>query len=181
MHMTHHIYCLQLISFFEICAHPHHSSERVHSTMSMLDSLIRTLSLTHVDRGNPRVSTFVSQLVPTISPTSHSQHPVNSWDTPVSPLHSNTPSAHCNCTSFTLGRNNVVAQQTTPLWLTTPAWGENWTEAEVIREECRRVVWSSVTLSAGHSSYTAAGGGFAQMDLFINDPSNVGYSDEIKV
>lgn len=167
---------LQLCGFFEISAHPEHSTPRVRSAMSMLDSLIRALSLTAIDKDNPNVSTFARHSVPAVpsfsetqvhSPWNPSPHPNSSHlRTPPSPK-------HCGCAAFTLGHNSPIAQQITPLWLTTPAWKEEWTDAEIRKEECRRVVWSSMMLAAGHSSYTTACSGFSQMDLTINDPSSV--------
>ncbi|KAH8104576.1 hypothetical protein BXZ70DRAFT_921504 [Cristinia sonorae] len=164
-----------LIAFFEICAHPYHSSYRVQASFSLLDSLIRSLSLTQVDKDDARVSEFSSQLVPKVSLlSSHPRGHQHGWD-------SSTPQGHpavvpsqdgCTCASYTLGHNNPTAQRVTPLWLTTPAWGANWSEAEINKEECRRVVWSSMMLSAGHSSYTTASGGFSQLNLFVSDPAN---------
>ncbi|THH30719.1 hypothetical protein EUX98_g3454 [Antrodiella citrinella] len=166
------VHAAWLISFFEICAHPYHSSNRVQSTFAMLDSLIRTLSLTQVDKEDARVTTFASQLVPIVSSAPHTGPHLSHWDASTSQLHAEETASPCTCASYTLGHINPMAQQVTPLWLTTPAWGANWSEAEITKEECRRVVWSSMMLSAGHSSYTAANGSFSQMDLFINNPSN---------
>lgn len=142
--------------------------------MSMLDSLIRTMSLTAIDKDHPTVSTFARHSVPSVpsfsDPELHNawgpSTPLNSSQTPPSPL-------CCNCALFTLGHASPIAQRVTPLWLTTPAWKEDWTDAEIRKEECRRVVWSSMMLAAGHSSYTTACSGFSQMDLSINDPSSV--------
>ncbi|KAL4250671.1 hypothetical protein ABKN59_005386 [Abortiporus biennis] len=158
-----------LIGFFEISAHPNHSTNRVRSAMGMLDSLIRSLSLTQLDKDDPRVSTFTSRLVPTVSSeTSDVAH----WDPTLQRVPHDHSTHQCTCSSFTLGHNSPIAQEVTPLWLTTPAWKEDWSEADVRKEECRRIVWSSMMLAAGHSLYTSACAGFTQMDLFIADPSN---------
>ncbi|TCD70530.1 hypothetical protein EIP91_002876 [Steccherinum ochraceum] len=166
------VHAAWLIAFFEICAHPQHSGLRVHSTFSTLDGLIRTLALTQVDKDDARVTAFAAHLVPTIPASSHPQSQINQWNPSASQVPTESVQSPCTCAAYTLGHNNSSAQQVTPLWLTTPAWGSNWTEAEISKEECRRVVWSSMMLSAGHSSYTSASGGFAQMDLFVNDPAN---------
>ena len=146
----------------------------------MLDSLIRTLSLTQVDIGESRVSAFASQIVPSI-PTSPQSHSLHQWSPSASQLPAETNPGPCTCASYTLGHVNPRAQQVTPLWLTTPAWDPNWSEAEISKEECRRIVWSSMMLSAGHSSYASAKGGFSDMDLYINDPSNVRYFRSVQL
>ena len=144
--------------------------------MLMLDSLIRTLSLTSIDKDDPTVSTFAPHSVPAIPSFADTQEH-SPWDPTIPPnsshLQTDSSSKHCDCVVFTLGHNSPAAQQVTPLWLTTPAWKEGWVDAEIRKEECRRVVWSSMILAAGHSSYTTACSGFSQMDLSINDPSSV--------
>jgi len=78
----------------------------------------------------------------------------------------------CGCDELTLGRIDPSAHKHTPMWLTTPAWQDEWSEAEVRREGCRRLAWSAMTLAAGYSSYASATG-FAPLDLFITEPTNV--------
>ena len=165
---------IQLFAFFEISAHPEHSTSRVRSAMSMLDSLIRTMSLTSIDKDHPTVSTFARHSVPVV-PSFSDPRVHRPWDLSTPLNSSQTPQSqeHCNCAPFTLGHASPIAQQVTPLWLTTPAWKEDSTDAEIRKEECRRVVWSSMMLAAAHSSYTTACSGFSQMDLSINDPSSV--------
>ena len=55
---------------FEIQAHPKSSSTRSRSAFLMLDSLIRSLSLTVLDVDDPRTSTFVPGTVPVVPPSS---------------------------------------------------------------------------------------------------------------
>ena len=63
-----------------------------------------------------------------------------------------------------------------PLWDMTPTWQSEWTESDIRKEECRRLVWSSVMLTAGHSSYTAASPDMETQQLFLMDPRNVSLS-----
>ncbi|KAG5639438.1 hypothetical protein H0H81_002309 [Sphagnurus paluster] len=55
-----------LLALFEVCAHPLHSSERCNSSMVVLDSIIRSLSLTLVDANDPKASTFLPGSVPAV-------------------------------------------------------------------------------------------------------------------
>lgn len=186
------------MSFFEISAHPHHHTDRVRSALSQLDSLLRSMALCSVDQDDPRVSRFTNRTVPAVSaPPSHVQSLPPQWEPhhqhthhPTYPHHlqhpqtlpstpyvtPNPPSpSSCCCANFTLGHNSNTAKEWTPLWLTTPTWQDSWPEADIRKEECRRIVWSSMMLTAGHSSYTVAWGGSAQLDLFINNPANVSF------
>ncbi|KAI0070393.1 hypothetical protein K474DRAFT_816565 [Panus rudis PR-1116 ss-1] len=169
-----------VIAFFEISAHPRHSTDRVRSALSMLDSLIRSMSLMSLDQDDPRVTRFETRSVPVVStPTSHTQSlPVN-WDNHSHPhphpqlgVGIPPPTSSCNCSSYTLVSHAPNAREITPMWLTTPAWADEHNEGEVRREECRRIVWSSMMLTAGHTMYISACSGFTPIDLYIHDPSN---------
>ncbi|CDO71478.1 hypothetical protein BN946_scf184909.g72 [Trametes cinnabarina] len=229
-----------LIAFFEICAHPLHSTARVRSSMGMLDSLLRSLGLLSIDAEDPRVSIFTSSVpaVMAASPrrvrqpsledlslglqagqvpalTDSPPQNLQQWqpDLPISPL-STRPliptqvypgqyptapplqlpepqlavpsysavemmpqltqptSPTCSCMAFTLGHTWPMVHEFAPLWDMTPTWQSHWTESEIRKEECRRLVWSSVMLTAGHSSYTAASPDLEVQQLFLMDPRN---------
>lgn len=81
--------------------------------------------------------------------------------------------APCSCMTFTLGHTWPMVREFAPLWDMTPTWQSEWTESEIRKEECRRLVWSSVVLTAGHSSYTAASSAMEVQQLFLMDPRNV--------
>ncbi|KAJ7095744.1 hypothetical protein B0H15DRAFT_774458 [Mycena belliarum] len=172
-----------LLAMFEICAHPLHSSDRSSSAMKRLDSIIRALSLTMVDANDPYTSTFPRGKVPAVaSPASappglglglmprsgHPQYPHS---------HSHASAMHvsadrgCACVSLTLGVQWAPAHEHTPAWAKTPAWDTSWSEAEIRKESCRRLCWSSIILAAGHSNYTFANRSHI-VELFISDPSN---------
>ena len=78
--------------------------------------------------------------------------------------------------TFTLGHTWPMIREFAPLWDMTPTWQSEWTESDIRKEECRRLVWSSVMLTAGHSSYTAASPDMETQQLFLMDPRNVSLS-----
>ncbi|KAF8073616.1 hypothetical protein FPV67DRAFT_1478620 [Lyophyllum atratum] len=175
-----------LLALFEVCAHPLHSSERSNSSMIMLDSIIRSLSLTFVDAGDPNTSIFSPGEVPAVleqhrdpswfpdrevdfNPHLPSAKPKH-WRSLNSPRESSADSG-CSCRSMTLGAHWPEGNDHTPLWTSTPAWNNSWSEAEIRKESCRRLCWSSTILAAGHASYTTAHRSDA-LNLFISDPSN---------
>ena len=162
---------------FEICAHPRHSSERSTSAMIVLDSIIRSLSLTTVDANDPKTSIFTPGAVPAVPEAQN-----NSWasepclpsnlrhslQSPVQP-----PSkTGCSCQLMTLSGCWPQSREHVPLWASTPAWNSS-SEGEIRKESCRRLCWSSMMLAAGHASYTTAHRSSA-LNLFISDPANVG-------
>ncbi|KAF8887164.1 hypothetical protein BD779DRAFT_1528462 [Infundibulicybe gibba] len=175
-----------LLALFEVCAHPRHSSERTTSSLILLDSIIRSLSLTFVDADDPSASTFLPGSVPAItarpqrSDVWFPSEQLNSNDLaygtgsssvrePASPLPQN--GAGCSCMSLTLGEHWAHAHEYTPLWMSTPAWQASGSEADIRKESCRRLCWSSMILAAGHISYTTAHKSHV-LDLFITDPAN---------
>lgn len=140
------------------------------ASMAMLDSIIRTLSLTSIDAADKDVSVFTSHHVPSVQ-VNLEQASKLFWDSPETPA----PDAHgasCECAALSLGHRWASAAEHTPLWLSTPAWDDNWTDNEVRKESCRRLVWSTVTLAAAHSSYATAQKSSGP-DLFVSNPSNV--------
>ncbi|KAF7768132.1 transcriptional regulator family: Fungal Specific TF [Agaricus bisporus var. burnettii] len=100
-----------LLSLFEVCAHPLHSTERSYSALVMLDSIIRSLSLTLVDVDNPHATTFLPGTVPIVQTRNQSE---NAW-CGVQPLPvigaryipdsppEQTYEIGCSCKSLTLG------------------------------------------------------------------------------
>ncbi|KAF5382644.1 hypothetical protein D9615_002795 [Tricholomella constricta] len=176
-----------LLALFEVCSHPLHSSERSNSSMVMLDSIIRSLSLTFVDAGDPKASTFSPGTVPAVlqRPRDSDWFPDQELDfNPHRPSANGKSSLHnlssvregpgevgCSCRSMTLSAHWPECNEHTPLWTSTPAWNSSWGEAEIRKESCRRLCWSSMILAAGHASYTTAHRSDA-LNLFISDPSN---------
>ena len=153
---------LKLIAFFEVCSHPQHSPERVVSSMMMLDSLVRYMNLMTVDAEDPRAIRWpegVPPIVPRHRKTSPTLQAVHTADT-------------CDCRDQTLGHHWPPAANTVPSWISTPAWPDGLSESELQREECRRLIWSSVQLLAVYNSYSVARG-TQVVDFALCNASNV--------
>jgi len=73
--------------------------------------------------------------------------------------------------AFTLGVNWPQASQHTPFWLFTAAWNPDWSIAEIRQEECRRLCWSTLSMTAGYTTYQTAMG-MQLNDMFILQPSS---------
>lgn len=170
---------------FEISAHPLRSNGRCTSSFSTLDSIIRTLSLTQIDAEDPSASAFRPRSVPRVLPP-HGMAPYHAPQPPyprnlllqggypTAPMHTGTFARHstgipvelsppsisrgCSCFELSHGRVWPYAQEHTPLWMFTPAWRPDWTPMEIRKEECRRLVWSTLTLIAGYTTYRSAMG-----------------------
>lgn len=162
---------VQLLALFEVCAHPRHSSGRSTSSMVMLDSIIRSLSLTLVDADDPNTTMFPPGTVPAVD-APKARPPQHLYTGGTSPSHPSNGTAGCSCTALRLQEHWPSAAEHAPLWSATPAWDDSWTEGEIRKESCRRLCWSSMILAAGHISYTTAQRSEG-LDLFISDPANV--------
>ncbi|CCM03520.1 uncharacterized protein FIBRA_05654 [Fibroporia radiculosa] len=162
-----------MIAFFEVCTHPLHATQRVRSSLSMLDSLLRYLSLATVDRNDPRVTVFPPRCAPVIAAASEVHHRDSQEFYVVQHSTRTSPSSQdpCWCASYTFGQMSPSGMELAPLWSHTPAWINSWTEGEIQKEECRRLVWSSVMLIAGYTSYNVAAS-MPQIELFAMDPAN---------
>ena len=139
---------LQLIAFFEVCAHPRHSTQRVTSSMMMLDSLVRYMNLMTIDVADARVIRW-PESAPPIVPRPRRTSPTS----PTTPTHD-----ACSCRDQTLGHQWSLAVTTVPSWVSTPGWPVGFPESEIQKEECRRLIWSSIQLFAGYNSYSIARG-----------------------
>jgi hypothetical protein len=84
----------------------------------------------------------------------------------------------CNCNSLLLSQNSPKSQVITPLWGFTPDWTPEWSEAEVEREEARRLVWSSLILVASHTSHAVSHGIHRReaLDFWMTRAENVSLS-----
>ena len=140
------------------------STERATSAMIMLDSIIRALALTAIDAADTSASVFAPRAVPTVPTQRSSQAPILQGET--------QPQQSCACQALSLGHNWPMASNFTPLWLHTAAWDQAWSEAEIRKEESRRLCWSALALAAAHTSHAAA---FSQapLDFYLIQPSNV--------
>ncbi|KAK0487403.1 hypothetical protein IW261DRAFT_1447708 [Armillaria novae-zelandiae] len=169
-----------LLALFEVCAHPTHTRERAVSSLVMLDSYIRSLSLTFVDADDPQTSHFSPGAVPSVAQKPGEVY-YNSYTTSSESqyLHHNhyssspspNGSVECVCASLSLGVHYPETLEHAPLWAHTPAWNSHWSEGDIRRESCRRLCWSALSLAAGHVAYANANH-HQGPELFISDPSN---------
>ena len=143
----------------------------------MLDSLIRCLRLSSLDEDDPRVTRFGPRTAPVVSsfpPPHRHRDPVEfiAAQQTGSLRHPPNVPAKCWCANYTLGNLSPDTIELAPLWSHTAGWLAHWTEGDIRREECRRLIWSSVILIAGYASYNTATGKLLP-ELALMDPSNV--------
>ena len=183
-------------------AHPRTSTSRTRSAFKNLDSLIQSLSLTMLDIADSRTTIFLPGQVPIVPSTtpmsSAAAPPLFDYDNVAPGLappavylrqhglvpghshaHSYTPPANdsqwqCGCSSYSLGNNWPLSVELAPAWTCTPMWPDSADEGEMQKEECRRLVWSTVMLTASHNTKTTAGTDREPHHLWIKDPANVG-------
>lgn len=81
----------------------------------------------------------------------------------------------CNCNSLLLSLNSPKSQVITPLWGFTPDWTPEWSEAEIEKEEARRLVWASLILVAAHTTHAASHGIHRReaLDFWLTRAENV--------
>ncbi|KAF9221637.1 hypothetical protein BS17DRAFT_785095 [Gyrodon lividus] len=163
-----------LLALFEVCTHPHHTRERCASGVFMLDIIIRTLSLTFVDMENPDAAKFSPRAVPSVLSVSNSWVGNSSFPNGTG-VGSTSPTTYplqgCSCVSRSLGQRWAASHEQTPLWISSPAWDDSWSEAEIRKETCRRLCWSSLMLISGHTSYVTSTKR-APPEMFILEPAN---------
>ena len=181
----------QFISYYEMQGHSDRQWDRCEEAVQLLDSLIRLLSLNNLDADRPeaRYAIFATsaramaeQSLFTDPTTTHT-HPYpnvlpegNGFSEMVGIPELNGPvegPSRCACLKYTLKEQWPTVSEVAPLWEMTTMWPEGLHESEIRKEECRRLVWSSVMLSAGQNSYTAADGEIDRTELFIKDYRNV--------
>ena len=160
--------------------------------MATLDNIIRFLSLTFIDAEE---STTVHERPENGLPYNLGQLGCTSHIIP-SPLYSRRPikdgilrrnrhasqllhhapqqvkTGSCPCNNLNLGRHWDDASKYVPFWTFTPAWNPAWTDAEIRKEECRRLCWNTLLVIAGYTSYLAAVG-LDIFKMFLLDSSNV--------
>lgn len=177
----------KILSFFEVCAHPQQQTTRIHAALNILDSIIRSLSISYLDANNPTASTFIRNAVPVIEVSSEKYVSLpQRYPIPISmpsltqqyaqqqqiAIDPTVRASSCPCERLSLGFQWPEAQTQAPLWVATPMWNREWTEGEIKKEECRRLCWSALMLVSGHSSFAAAVN-WSRLDLFMVEPSNV--------
>ncbi|KAG9102780.1 hypothetical protein FRC06_001144 [Ceratobasidium sp. 370] len=152
-----------LLALFEVSAHPEHSTTRSRSALIFLDNIIRLLGLTVLDVMDPSVKVFSPDQVPRLPLSPKNDSLIPSVQYPLTAHSASTVPATCACHALSIACTTTHAQMT-PFWISSPGWDPTWTEAEIRREESRRLVWSSLTLAAGFTAHDAA---------FARDPAEL--------
>ncbi|KAL7279744.1 hypothetical protein ACG7TL_006151 [Trametes sanguinea] len=80
--------------------------------------------------------------------------------------------SHCNCTELAITQDWPTVQEVAPSWGGTIKWPKGMSEAELRKEECRRLVWATVTLTATLNTYTSVIGDDGVTPLSIKNPRN---------
>jgi hypothetical protein len=155
----------------------------MHSSLNILDSILRLLAMRELDANNPTASKFSRNAVPAVEVSSEKCVPQNSisMSSPTQQgasnhqplIDTNIPQSGCPCDKLSLGHQWPEARKQVPFWVSTPMWNREWSEGEIKKEECRRVCWSSLMLVTGQTSFAAAVN-WRPQDLFMIEPSNVG-------
>jgi uncharacterized protein YkuJ len=160
----------------------------MHSSLNILDSILRLLAMTDLDGNNPTASTFSRNAVPVVEVSSQndvaaSKFHQNSMSMPSltqqcaqqqqSLIETTIPESGCLCDKLSLGSQWPEAHKQVPFWVSTPMWNREWSEGEIKKEECRRVRWSALMLVSGQTSFADAVNWRIQ-DLFMVESSNVG-------
>ncbi|KAF8555733.1 hypothetical protein OG21DRAFT_1507366 [Imleria badia] len=160
-----------LLALFEVCAHPEYTSERCSSALVILDTIVRTLSLTFVDMDDPASARFSPRSVPSVVSASQSWANNTFLNAGVDNTYSPYQWQGCSCVSRSLGQHWAAAHEYIPLWLSSPAWDSSWSEAEIRKETCRRVCWSTLGLTASHTSYATSANRIPS-EFFVLEPAN---------
>lgn len=144
---------------------------RSRSALSFLDSIIRLLGLTALDVMDPQASVFSPDNVPRLPLSPKHTGPSAAQQLQLSAQGMSAAPATCACHALSIACTTTHSQLT-PFWISSPGWDPSWTEAEIRREESRRLVWSALTLAAGFTAHDAA---FAKdpTELHLIDASNV--------
>ncbi|KAH9855245.1 hypothetical protein C2E23DRAFT_883200 [Lenzites betulinus] len=110
---------------------------------------------------NPYYANILQPGHPVLQGTIPSSNTSPSGAGPSSSSRTTPPHSHahanrrCDCARFSLGRNWSAVRDFAPSWSTTVMWPTNLSEAEFRKEECRRLVWSSIAMVANMNAYAS--------------------------
>ncbi len=85
------------------------------------------------------------------------------------------PTGECNCGSLALENSWPGVQTIAPAWTGTLMWPENLSDGEFKKEECRRLVWASVMVTASLNAYSSTNtvvDDIQKNQLWIKNPEN---------
>ncbi|GBE80437.1 hypothetical protein SCP_0301520 [Sparassis crispa] len=143
-----------ILALFESSCHPQYTPERAANALQFLDRIIQVLSLCSVDIHNPDTSMFGSVSVPVVYMPGNYR-----------------PPKKCSCTPMSHSPGSDPIHDRCPCFSYNPPWDPNWSEAELRREECRRLCWSALTLVTNYTFQCAAVHQEPQ-SFALSEPSN---------
>ncbi|KAH9924623.1 uncharacterized protein BXZ73DRAFT_91217 [Epithele typhae] len=161
-----------LLAYFELQAHPGQSLERHRSSLVLLDSLVRLFSLTTLDADI--LGTHFTSRIPVASDPNYMPADFLACADPLymQPEMIRSRPPKCNCQDLTIGRSWPSVRGIAPSWMGTPMWPDGFSEAEFRKEECRRLVWASVALTASMNSYVAVLDISTPAPLWLKNPEH---------
>ncbi|KAH9891993.1 hypothetical protein C8Q73DRAFT_701968 [Cubamyces lactineus] len=166
-----------LIVYFDMQFHPFKSVARSNSSLVLLDSLMRLFSLTSLDADVKSSRYSMPALAAnglrasTNSSSSSLSEPIVP-DNLVLPPSASPPPLTCNCAELAMGHDWPEVRELAPSWSGTIMWPRGLSEGEMLKEECRRLAWSTIMLTATLNSYTCVVGCEDEPRLSIQDPRN---------
>ncbi|KAI0655605.1 hypothetical protein C8Q70DRAFT_422985 [Cubamyces menziesii] len=83
------------------------------------------------------------------------------------------PFPKCRCSEFTIDRSWPSVLGFAPGWTGMMMWPTGLSEGEFRKEECRRLVWASIMMTASLNSYTSVTCEIEKSRLFIKDPRHI--------
>ena len=151
------------------------------SSLVLLDSLMRLFSLTNLDAdlkssrySTPSIAGDGFRVSTNAFGPSFSEPIVP--DNLILPPSVSPPPATCNCSELAMGRDWPEVRDIAPSWSGTIMWPHGLSEGEMLKEECRRLAWSTIMLTATLNSYTCVVGCEDEPRLSIQDPRNASYT-----
>ena len=158
------------MAYFEMHAHPQFSVARRRSAMLLLDSLIRLLSLTSLDASVPQHWPPVHAPINTTTGESYPD-----YATAADRLFGcgSTSYGGCECEQYTVQKQWPSVLAIAPKWQWSMMWPMGMSEGDIQKEECRRVVWSSIMITSASNHYLSEDGDFDPSDLSIHDRHSV--------
>ena len=128
-------------------------------------------------------TSYRPQIATVSSPATHRSSPTTIVDiagqVPIAVSRRAQEKGGCNCNSLLLSQNSPRSHFITPLWGFTPDWTPEWSEADIEKEEARRLVWASLTLAGAHTSHAVSHGIHRReaLDFWLTRAENVSLSN----
>lgn len=117
-----------LLALFETSSHPQYNADRSTCSLQFLDRIIQVLSLCSVDARDPDVTLFSADAVPVVYMPDNYR-----------------PPKKCCCV-IPSHNGGVGIDDYRSYSSMNPPWDRSWSDAEIRKEECRRLCWTALAL-----------------------------------